>query len=175
MLKNYNKYKLLKIFLDNPTEDFRLRELSRLSKISPLSVMNYLKEFEGKKLVKKFKKRDIPFYNANRDSEDFIFYEKISILYELHSSGLINEIWEELSPEAIILYGSHAKGEPKEDSDIDLFVIGKERKIKLEEFEKRLNKKIHLMFESNTNKISKELKNNLINGIVLKGYWSVFE
>ncbi len=46
MLEKYNKYKLLKIFLFNPIESFRLRELSRLSGISPPSVMAYLKEFE---------------------------------------------------------------------------------------------------------------------------------
>ena len=48
MLNKYNRYKLLKIFLFNPTESFRLRELSRLSKISPPSVVNYLKEAEPK-------------------------------------------------------------------------------------------------------------------------------
>ena len=59
MLKKYNKYKILKIFLDSPTESFRLRELSRLSNISPLSVMNYLKEFEKERLIKRFVKRDL--------------------------------------------------------------------------------------------------------------------
>ncbi len=42
----------------------------------------------------------------------------------------------------------------------------------LTEFEKKLGKKIHLMFEAKS--ISNELKNNLINGIILKGYWKVF-
>lgn len=175
MLENYNKYKLLKIFLDNPTESFRLRELSRLSKISPPSVMNYLREFENQEIIKKYKKRDIPFYKAIRENEKFILYKKLSIIYELNVSGLVEYLWDKLSPEAIILYGSYAKGESIENSDIDLFIIGKEKKLNLEKFEKKLGKGIHLMFEDSPKNIPKELKNNLINGIVLKGYFKVIK
>ncbi|HJZ19281.1 MAG TPA: nucleotidyltransferase domain-containing protein [Candidatus Nanoarchaeia archaeon] len=174
MLQKNNRYKLLKIFLFNPTEEFRLRELSRLSKISPPSVMAYLKEFEREELIKSFKKRGVPFYKSEIDSEKFREYKKISILFELNDSGLTNFLWDELSPKAIILYGSFAKGESLEESDIDLFVIGKERKIKLEEFEKKLGRKIHLMFDDNPKNIPNELKNNLVNGIVLKGYLKLF-
>ena len=173
MLQKYNRYKLLKIFLDYPIESFRLRELSRMSKISPVSVINYLKEFEKEELIRKYEKRGIPFYVAERDNEKFILYKKISIIYEMNESGLVDFLWNTLSPEAVILYGSHAKGEAVEDSDLDIFIIGKEKKIQLDGFEERLNKKIHLMFD-NVKHISKELKNNLVNGIVLKGYFKVF-
>ncbi|MBS3155934.1 nucleotidyltransferase domain-containing protein [Candidatus Woesearchaeota archaeon] len=174
MLQNYNKYKLLKIFLENPTESFRLRELSRLSKISPPSVLNYLKEFEKEGLIERYEKREVPFYKAELDNEDFREYKKISILFELHDSGLITFLWENISPEAIILYGSQIKGESTESSDIDLFIIGKEKNINIEKFEKKLGREIHIIFEENPKNIPKELKNNLINGIVLKGYLNLF-
>lgn len=174
MLKKYNRYKVMKVFLDNPTEGLRLREISRMTKIAPLSVMNYLKEFEEEEIIRKTTKRKIPFYKANRDDENFVFYKKISILDELHFSGVVNKLWDKLSPEVIVLYGSHARGEAIENSDVDLFIIGKERKVDLSKFEEKLGKEIHLMFESDFKKISKELKNNLLNGIVLKGYLKVF-
>src|SRR3989338_2870687 len=174
MLNKYNRYKLLKIFLFNPTESFRLRELSRLSKISPPSVVNYLKEFEKQELIKSYVKRDIPFYKAEIDNEKFRQYKKLSILFELENSGFIDFLWDRLSPECIILYGSYAKGESTESSDIDLFIIGKEKNADLDIFEKKIGIKIHLMFEGNVNKIPKELKNNLINGIVLRGYLKLF-
>lgn len=174
MLEKYNKYKLLKVFLFNPTESFRLRELSRLSKISPPSIMQYLKEFEKEELIIKYQKRGIPFYKANFDNETFREYKKISILFELDNSGLIGFLWQKLSPEAIILYGSYSKGESIESSDIDLFIIGKEKEINLSNFEKILGVKIHVMFEENTKKIPAELKNNIINGIILKGYLKIF-
>src|SRR3989344_3530183 len=153
MLQNYNRYKILKVFLNNSTESFRLRELSRMSKLAPLSVMNYLKEFENGGLVKK--------------------YEKISIIYELHSAGLINYLWEKVYPEAIILYGSFSKGEAIEKSDIDLFIRSDNKKIDLSGFEKKIGREIHLFFEKDIKKLSKEFKNNLINGIILKGYLKI--
>ena len=173
MLQKYNRYNLLRVFFYSPTESFRLRELSRLSKISPVSVINYLKEFEKEGLIKRYTKRGIPFYQAMRDNEKFILYKKISVIYELNESGLVDFLWNKLAPDAIILYGSHAKGEAIEESDIDVFIIGKEREIDLKEFEKKLGKKLHLMFQSDIKKISKELKNNLINGMILKGYLKI--
>ncbi len=170
MLKNYNKYKILKIFLENPTEQWRLRQISKECKIAPLSVMNYLKEFEKEDLIKKTIKNKIPLYQSNQDNENFKVYKKISIIYEINESKLIDFLWEKLAPKAIILYGSQAKGESTEQSDIDLFIIGKGKKIDLYQFEKKLKKTIHIIFEEDIKKISNELKNNLINGIVLKGY-----
>ncbi len=174
MLKNYNKYKILKIFLYNPTESFRLRELSRLSGISPLSVSNYLKELEKESLLKRTLKRGIPFYQAVRDNDRFISYQRLSIIYEIEESGVIESIWDSVCPEAIILYGSYAKGEATEGSDIDLCIISKEKDIDLKKFEDIIGKKIHLMFFQDFRRVSKELRNNLINGIIIKGYVKAF-
>ncbi|SRR3989339_384221 len=175
MLEKYNRYILLKVFLDSPLDSFRLRELSRLSGISPASVVNYLKEFEKQGLIKKSEKRGIPFYQAQRESEDFIFYKKISILYEIKKSGLVDYLWDKIYPEAIILYGSHVKGESVEGSDLDIFIIGKEEKVSLDKYEEKLGREIHLMFKDDAKKIPKELKNNLINGVVLKGYFNALK
>ena len=172
MFKKNNRYKLLKIFLDKPLEGFRLRELGRLSKISPASVLNYLKDFEETGFIEKQEDKGYAVYKSNRDGEKFIFYKKLSILYELEESGLINFLWEEVCPSAIILYGSHVKGESIEESDIDIFLIGKKVEVSVSEFEEKLGKEIHLMFDDNPKKIPKALRNNLINGIVLRGYFT---
>jgi len=174
MLQNYNRYRLLKIFLNNPTDSFRLRELSRLSKIAPPSVMNYLKEFEEQELIRKYEKRGTPFYRAIRENANFVFYKKLSILYELNNSGLIDFLWDNLNPDAIILFGSFAIGEDIESSDIDLFVQCPEKKLNLEKYEKMLGRDINLFYESNFSRLNKELKNNILNGIKLKGYLKVF-
>ncbi|MEK6824032.1 MAG: nucleotidyltransferase domain-containing protein [Nanoarchaeota archaeon] len=174
MLGKNNSYRVLKVFLNSPIENFRLREIARISKISPPSVMNYLAEFEKKGLIKKIIKNKIPFYSAFRDNPDFILYKKMSILFELNESGLINYLWEKLSPEAIVLYGSFSRGESIENSDIDLFILGKERFIKLEEFEKKLNKNVHILFKKSLKELPSELKNNVLNGIILKGYLKIF-
>ena len=162
------------MFLDSPTESFRLREIARLTKISPPSVINYLKEFEKDGLIRRQIKREIPFYNSIRDNSNFILYKKISILFELNNSGLIDYLWDKLSPEAIILYGSFSRGESIENSDVDLFILGKNKNIDLINFEKKLNKRLHILFKESTKEIPNELKNNILNGVILKGYIKVF-
>lgn len=170
MLEKYNRYRVLKVFLDSPTMEFGLRELSRIVRLAPVSVLNYLKEFEETGIIKKFDKKNKPVYKADRENESFILYKKLSIWYELHNSGLIEYLWQNLAPKAIILYGSYAKGEATENSDIDIFIIGKKKEIDISRFENIFNREIHLLFDSEFKSIPNELKNNLSNGIVLKGY-----
>lgn len=175
MFGRYNRYKVLKVFLDSPTQEFGLREISRIAKLSPVSVLHYLEEFKKEELIIRLEKKGKPIYKAERENENFIFYKRLSTLYELHNSGLIEYLWQKLAPQALVLYGSHAKGEATENSDIDLFVIGKKEEIELNKFEDIFGKEIHLMFDSDFKDIPKELKNNLINGIILKGYLKLFK
>ena len=87
---------------------------------------------------------------------------------------MIDYLWDKLSPEVIILYGSFSKGESIENSDIDLFILGKDKNIELTNFERKLNKKIHILSNESIKEIPSELKNNILNGLILKGYIKVF-
>ncbi len=46
----------------------------------------------------------------------------------------------------------------------------KHKNLILTKFEEAINRKINLLFEPKISNLSKELKNNLANGIVLSGY-----
>jgi len=74
----------------------------------------------------------------------------------------------------IVLFGSASKGEDIKDSDIDLFLQCKEKKLDMKKYEKELKRKVNIFFSDNFNKLSKELKNNIINGVILYGYLKVF-
>ena len=83
----------------------------------------------------------------------------------------------ELSNPPIVLFGSFAKGEDIEDSDIDLYIETLSKKnIDLEKFEKLLKRKIQIFRHKNLNEISNpHLANNIINGIILNNYIEVFK
>lgn len=91
----------------------------------------------------------------------------------MNEIGLLDYLSENLMPDCIILFGSASKGEDMKDSDIDLFIQSKEKKVKLDKFEKKLNRKINIFYCERYEDLSKELKNNIINGIILKGYLRV--
>ena len=91
----------------------------------------------------------------------------------LQEIGLIDYIWQELSPKAIILFGSWSKGDAVETSDIDIFILTKSKKeLNLDKFQDKLHHEIQT-FPDDLKKSSKEFKNNLINGIILKGYLKI--
>ncbi len=178
MLQNYNKGKILQVFFDAPLSEggFQLRELSRKAAVAPPSVKNYLRELQKEKLVvqKKGRRRGHPAYYANRDDKNYKFYKKINCLARIRESGLLSELQEKSMPSAVVLFGSAARGEDTEHSDLDLFIGASEQKIKMKKYEKELSRKINLFFEPEFGALSKELKNNIINGIILSGYLKVF-
>ena len=173
MLQN-NRSKVLQSFFDYPLKNFQMREISRNVKISQPSVLNYLKSLLKEGLILKENKGIYPSYRANRDSEIFKNYKKINLLFLIYQSNLIEYINNECFPRVIILFGSASIGEDTDKSDIDLYVDSKTKDLNLKKYENLFKRKINLLYEEDFKKISPELKNNLINGIILKGYLKAF-
>lgn len=176
MFEDYNRLTVLKVFFDDPLKDFRLREISRIARLAPLSVRLHLQRLSKESLVLK-EKRGIqkhPIYRANRESEPFRLYKKINTIISIRESGLLDFLSDNCMPDAIALFGSSSRGEDTKESDIDLFLLCKERKIDLKKHESLLKRKISIFFSDDFGKISRELKNNILNGTILKGYLKVF-
>jgi len=173
MLRNYNTYRVLKLFFDRPTHNFQLREISRDLKLGLPSVKNHLEKLKKLGFIKKEKKGVYKSYVSTRN-DLFKLYKKTDILIRLYKSGLVDFLADTISPDSIVLFGSASRGEDIETSDIDLLVVANERQVNLKVFEKKLKRKIALHFEPRVEKIPKELLNNIINGIVIYGYLKVF-
>ena len=172
MIQNYNTYKILKLFFDFPRKKFQLRELSRKTNVGLPSVINHVKKLEKEGFVKRVSEGVYDSYVSNRN-EKFKSYRKNDVLLRLKESGLVDFLADEFIPDTIVLFGSASMGEDVEESDIDLFLVAKEKDVKLENFEKSLNRKINLHFEEKISDLPKELLNNIANGIVLYGYLKV--
>lgn len=179
MLQKDNRQRVLSIFFDDPLPKgagFQLREISRKAYLAPTSVKRYLAELESEKLIIKIKHRiqGYPVYYANREDEGFRFLKKLYNIQAIFESGLLEYISEACMPDAIVLFGSSSKGEDLQGSDIDLFVLSGREKLDLVRFEKKINRKINILFSDGFGKLSKELRNNILNGVILKGYLKVF-
>ena len=158
MLQKYNRDRVLEVFFDNPLPEggLSLREISRNSGVPLPSAKNYLEELEKEKLVLKKKNRlGNPVYYANRDEEYFLFLKKMNNIKNIQESGVVEHIYYELGPKAIILFGSACRGEDILESDIDLCVLSKDKELDLEKFEKKLNRKINVFFKKKLNNTSK--------------------
>lgn len=175
MMWNDNRNKILKFFLIKPTYGFSLRELERLSGLGLPSVKKYVLEFVKQSLVVAKRIKRFNLYVANREDKKF---KRIKIFYnirKMYESGLVDFINRKLSYPTIVLFGSLAKGDDVESSDIDLFIESQEKNIDLSKFEKKLGRRIQVFIHKSIRGVrNKYLMNNIVNGIVLEGFLEVF-
>jgi predicted nucleotidyltransferase/DNA-binding transcriptional ArsR family regulator len=163
---------LLEFLLDYPTTKFSERELSRRLKVSPTAVSKAIRHLEKEELVR-INKNFMLEIKLNADNEQMREIKRLSNLGKIYSSGLFYYLFDILPGRTIILFGSYAHGEDIESSDIDIAVIGTSPKgfmLKdIEKFEKILNREINMQF-FDWGKTDKNLKESIINGIILKGH-----
>jgi len=168
--------KFLECFFKEPSRWYHLREYARINRISPSTAITYLNEFCKNGLLKKKKEHNLSLYKGEDESENFRDMKIFWNIQEIKNSGVLNFLEKEFKPAGIILFGSVSKGLDSKESDIDLFIMSSiKREINLEKFEKLLKRKIQIfVFNQKELKEKKELSNNILNGIVLKGYIEVF-
>jgi len=179
MIQYCSIIKVAEVFFREPTVRHSLKDVSRKSYLAHTSVKSYLtillKENIIERQVEKRGKRAFPFFIAKRDHPTYILYKKEYNFFILSSSGILEFLRDHLTPKSIILFGSYARGDDRESSDIDLFIESKSSTLSLEKFEKILGREIELHFQENFNTYPSELKNNIINGQILYGYLEVFK
>ena len=113
------------VFLLNKKESRYVNELARLLKLDPGNTFKKLKEFEVEGILSAEFKGKQNYYSLNLKYPLLKEYEK---LYE-SKFGLVKALEEKLGKlkglEEAFIFGSFAKGNFSDDSDIDLLVIGK--------------------------------------------------
>ena len=173
MLTKDNRFRVLRTFFDYPEKEFHIRELARITKLSPPGIMKIVKSLEKEHLLISKKGNIITSIHASK-SEKFLQLKRFINLYNIYECGFIEFLIDEFSPNAIVLFGSYAKGDDISTSDVDIFVLAKEKEIELKRYEIILKRKINILFESDIKTVPKELLNNIINGVVVYGYLKVF-
>ena len=168
-IKNY--------FLVNPLSKLRVRPMERLLKLPLPSVIKYCKELIKEGILTTVKTGNVVFYTADRANYNFVLEKQLFNLRQIYTSGIIDYIRIELSNPTIILFGSYAKGEDTENSDIDLYIETSSKKIiNLKQFEKNLQRKVQVFLHGNISEIkNNHLANSILNGIVLNGFVEVFK
>lgn len=166
MLEEINK---LKLFFEDCYREISVREYSREMKISPPTASKILKEFYKQECLNMREERGFLLFRANRDS--LILKGLSRVYWNLRLKELIAYL-ESFFPKAIVLFGSLSKLEAKKDSDIDILLISPKKEVNTAHFEKKLNRKIQIFSCDSIDKIGKELRLNIINGYILRGYLS---
>jgi len=149
-------------------EKLSQRDIAKRLGLSPTTVGEALKELGP--LVKKEPVKNINLVSLDQRNARAVALKRVENLRQLTCSGLVEELEQRLPGATVILFGSYARGEDDTQSDIDLAVIGRApTTIKLERFENLLERPLSLHWFSSWKRPSAELRNNILNGIVLLG------
>ena len=151
---------------------FNARSIARQLKVSQTAISKSLPLLEKEKIVKIKKDKDSGRLSIelNRDNKKVINLKRVENLKILYESEIVEFLLNIFPASTIILFGSYSFGEDTINSDIDIAVVGyKQKNINLSKFEQRLERPILIHFYLSFKEINKNLKENILNGIVLKG------
>ena len=133
---------LLVLYFTNPSKKYYLRELERLLNFSVGNIRRELIKLESAGLFLSENKGNLLYYYLNQSYP--LFDELKSIIFK--TSGvpkMLQNILKKINGiSQAFIYGSFAKGEEKEDSDIDLLIIGKVDEDELIEEINKLERKL---------------------------------
>ncbi len=167
-------------FFEKPTSRFQLRELARLTRLSTTAVKARLKQLLEEKIIKIEREKHYTFYKSNWNAPEYKWAKKFYNIKQILDSGLLEHLDEKLNyPEVVVLFGSAAKGEDAEKSDVDIFaLVTVKREPMIETYVKKISRPIRILIMNKAEfKLAKkknlELINNILNGIILKGYLEV--
>ena len=179
MIQLYQKIRqlnVLKFFLEHPYTSYYLRESARLLKMDPMTVKRALDVLVADSLLLRTKEKNQILYKANMENPAFrhlkISYN-LSWLQKKEVSDFLIHHMNTVS--SILLFGSYAKGENDEQSDIDFLVISLSKHSPIAELAKLLKHDVNLLSFTPA-EWSQQAKTNkafyldvILDGIVLYG------
>ena len=166
----------LKFFLENPYQEVYLRQLAKKINLSSFAIKKYADLLIKEDFIKEERKANLRYFRANINS---LFFKHLKIAFNINlilKSGLLDFLKENLANvSSIVLFGSMAKGEDDEHSDIDILIIGKDKYLDLGRFEQKIGKEITLHIFSWSEWNHQAIKNRafysdvIIHGVPLYG------
>jgi len=166
MLKIINN---LAPFFEDCYRRISVREYAKLSGISAPTASKLLKACHEQGLLAMREERRHLLFNTNQESRDVMDLSRIYWRKKLESLSV--ELQKKLVNPTGVLFGSLAKAEAKQDSDIDLAVFSPAKKqIDIAPYEAKLKRAISIYWYTSLNDIkNKHLLNNILNGCILFG------
>lgn len=163
---------ILNFLFVHPTTSFRGRALAGRLKRPASGVIKSARNLEKRKIITISKDFTLSI-KLNRENKEIFILKKINNLKSLYESGLVSHLSDKFPGSAIIVFGSYSYGEDTEGSDIDIAILGyPDRHIEHKEiipYDKWLQRTVQLHLFENIKEIHKNLRENIINGIVLDG------
>jgi len=142
--------RILCIFTKGYGKEYYIREVEKLLEVSSRTALVTLAKLEKKNILESKIKGKIKLYSIKRSffSRELFFlteqYKKIKFLEKNHVVKEVLEKADNFMQGIVLVFGSYAKGTQKEDSDLDLFIVGTFNEKRIKEAGQKYNLNINI-------------------------------
>lgn len=141
---------VLALFSKSFNKEYHIREVAKLTTLSPRSAQLMLAEFEKKGVLQSRIRGKIKAYllrNADIAKEYLFLVEQYKLLIFLEKHQIVKEIISKIRPHINgigIIFGSYAKETENKSSDLDVFIVGDCDKAEIKKISKTYGIEINL-------------------------------
>jgi predicted nucleotidyltransferase len=146
------------------------RRIAQILGVTQPAVSKALPSLAEKDLIKVSKDKESKRLSIElkRENLHVLWLKRADNLKQIYESGLVQELYDSFRGATVILFGSYAFGEDTVKSDIDIAIIGHRQKhFDMSGFSSALGRELD--YYPTWNSMDRHLRNNILNGITLKG------
>jgi predicted nucleotidyltransferase len=166
------------LFFNYATKQWHFNELVKKSGMSRAQTNTWLKRLVKEGLIKRIKpKKKMPYYTSNYESRKYKTQKRLYALAWFEKAGFLEHL-SSLKSKTIIIFGSFARADWHDESDIDLFIYGNADAFEKGCFERKLKREIQVFHYQNVHEIQRldpTVIPNILSGIHIKGNIKPFE
>jgi len=163
---------VLGLFFNQPTKHWHFEKIIGATDISRPQATYWLKKFIKENLIKRIKPRGkMPYYIGNYEHPNYQTKKRLFALQKMDTSGFLNHLIT-LPAQTVIIFGSFSRWDWYQDSDIDVFIFGKDTGLEQGLYELKLHRDIQVFTAKNKNDLKKfkpGLLRNILEGYRVKG------
>lgn len=164
---------VLGLFFNNPTKEWHFWEVLKEAGIARSKADRWLKKFIKEGLIRRVKEKGkMPYYISSYDTAPYRNKKKLFALNKLYGSGFLNHLASLPKAKTVIIFGSFARSDWYNNSDVDLFIYGESKGLKLAEYELKLGRDVQVFAcsgKKELNKLGEALIKNILKGNIIKG------
>ena len=175
-----NYFRILALFTSGYNKEYYIREVNKILNISPDTARLILEDLENKQVLESKTRGKIKTYKIKKSSiatEYLVLTEQYKRIKFFEKHFAISKIITKIKPfinGLALIFGSYAKGKQKQDSDLDILVIGRYDQKQINNISEAYGIEINLKnypFKIFQNNLTKDIliKEVLDNHIVIKG------
>ena len=161
---------VLELFLNEPTKHWHFKDVVKQARISEDRANYWLIKLMKEDIINHVKPRGkMPYFIAKYEHPNYENKKKLYALNRMFEAGLLSRLQSLKNAKAVVIFGSFARGDWNEDSDIDVFIYGDPEELKFGAIWKGLGRAVEI-HTAKTKKVLSGIRPGLLK-IVVKGYF----